>query len=65
MIREIIRSLIEQFSERPLDLAHGLLSAVLVFDQRETDVFVAVLAEANARRHGHLGFLEQIFGKLD
>ena len=36
-------------AERPADAAHGLAGAVLVLDQREAHVLVAVLAEADAR----------------
>ena len=45
------------FLEELADVAAGLPDAVLVFDQRQTDMPVAVLAEADAGRHRDLGFL--------
>ena len=47
------------FLEELTDVAAGLPDAVLVFDQRQTDMAVAVLAEADARAHRDLGFLKQ------
>ena len=40
--------------QRAADAAHGLAGAVLVLDQREAHVVVAVLAEADARRNRDL-----------
>jgi hypothetical protein len=51
--------------EHFLDPPHGLARAVLVFDQRKPHVVVAVLAEAHAGRHRHLGILQQLFRELD
>src|SRR5688572_19433267 len=38
---------------------------MLVFDQRESDMGVAVLAKSDTRRDRHLGFLQQIFCEVD
>src|SRR5271166_3447517 len=41
--------------------ARGLADALLVLDQREAHKVVAVLAEADARRDGDVGLLDQQF----
>jgi hypothetical protein len=41
--------------EHLLDPAQGLPSAFLVFDEREPNMLVTLLAEANARAHRYLG----------
>src|SRR5262245_5200068 len=41
-------------AEHLLDAAHRLAQAVLVFDQGDPDVIVAVVAEPDARRNGDL-----------
>jgi hypothetical protein len=51
-------------SALPDFIAPRLLGAVLVLDQGEADMLVAILAEADARRHRDLRFLEQIFAEL-
>src|SRR5262245_39823011 len=47
------------------DAPHRLTGPMLVFDQREAHVLVAVLPEADARRHRHFSLLEQEFRELD
>src|SRR3954453_11289042 len=58
-------NLIENFAERLANCPHRLARAMLVLNQRETDVGIAVFAEADARRHGHFRLLQEEFGKLD
>ena len=50
--------------EEALDVAGGLADAVLVLDQRDAHVVVAVLAEADARRDRDVGVLDQQLGEL-
>jgi len=47
--------------EEPAHAARGLADALLVLDQRQTHIFVAVLAKADARRHGDIRLLDQQF----
>ena len=47
------------------DVARGLADALLVLDQRDAHIAVAVLAEADARRHRDLGLLDQQLGEFD
>src|SRR5262245_22739586 len=47
-----------------LEPAQRLADPLLVLNEREPHVALAVLAEADARRHGHLGFLDQELGEL-
>ena len=35
-----------------------------IFDQRDTDVFIAILTKPTARRHRNVRFLQQQLGKL-
>src|SRR2546425_1387197 len=56
---------LECSAERPPDAAHGLAGTVLVLDQREPHVVVAVLAEADAGRHGDLRLPEQKLRELE
>src|SRR5438093_416812 len=48
-----------------LEPAQRLADPLLVLDEREPHVALAVLAEADARRHGHLGLLDQELGELE
>src|SRR5262245_23365967 len=59
------RRLAECRTERLLDAANRLSRPVLVLDQGKADVVVAVLAEADARRHRHLGLAQEILGELE
>src|SRR5260221_8566813 len=52
-------------AEHLLDAADRLARARLVLDHREAHVPVAVLAEADARRHRHLGVGHQFFFELE
>ena len=45
--------------EKPLDVPRGLPDAVFVLDQGETNKVVAVLAEADTRRHCDIRLLDQ------
>ncbi len=47
--------------EHLLDAAEGLAGAFFVFDEGETDVGIAVVAEADARADGGVGFEEEFF----
>ena len=47
------------------DAAEGLAGAFFIFDEREADELVAVLAEADAGADGDLGVLEKVFGELE
>src|SRR5215831_20926704 len=47
-----------------LEPAQRLADPLLVLDEREPHVALAVLAEADARRHGNLGLLDQELGEL-
>ena len=51
--------------KKALDVARRLADALLVFDQRDTDVALAVFAEADARRHGDIGLLDQQLGEFE
>src|SRR5690606_13010268 len=53
------------FAEHVLDAAHGLARALLVFDEREAHVFVAVFSEADAGRHGDLRVRQQALGEFE
>ena len=46
------------------DVARRLADALLVLDQRDADIALAMLAEADARRHRHVGLLQQQLGEL-
>src|SRR5262245_42804687 len=59
------RGLIEHCAERFLDAADGLPGPMLVLDEREAHVVIAVLAEADARRHGDLGVSQQELAELE
>src|SRR5579859_2866423 len=50
--------------EVALDVARRLPDAVFILHQRDADEAFALLAEADARRHGHLGMSEQLLGEL-
>ena len=50
---------------RRLEAAQGLPDAVLVLDEGEADVALAVLAEADARRDRDLALLDQHLGELE
>src|SRR3989449_3423203 len=50
--------------ERLLDAANRLSRAVLVLDETEADVLVAVLAEPDARRHRDLGLVQEQLGEF-
>src|SRR4051795_3462680 len=52
-------------AEHVADAARRLAQAVLILDQRDPHMVVAVVAEADARRHRDLGVLEQALGELD
>lgn len=47
------------FANICFDAALGLAGAFFVFDEREADVGVTVVAEADSRRHGGFGFCQQ------
>lgn len=47
-----------------LDALHRLTGAVLVLDQREAHMIVAIVAKANAGRDCHFGILKQLFGEF-
>ena len=47
--------------EETTQIARRLTKALFVFDQRETQVTFAMLAEAFARRDSEIGFLDQQF----
>src|SRR5437899_1781908 len=51
-------------AEHVADAARRLAQAVLVLDQRDAHVIVAVVAKADARRHRDLRLLEQALGEL-
>src|SRR5207249_2416059 len=48
-----------------LEPAQRLTNALLVLHERETNVTLAVLAEADARRHRDLRFLDEELGELE
>src|SRR2546426_8697857 len=50
--------------ERLLDAANRLPRAVLVLDETEADVLVAVLAKPDARRHRDLGLVQEQLGEF-
>ena len=51
--------------EEAPDAARGLADALLVLDQRKAHEIVAVLAEADARRDGDVGLLDQELRKFE
>src|SRR6185369_9455787 len=55
----------ERTAEGLPDAADGLAQPVLVLDEREAHVVVAVFTEADARRHRHLPLPEQELRELD
>src|SRR5213593_3985622 len=55
----------EPAGERAADATHRLAGAVLVLDEREAHVVVAVLAEADAGRDRDLGLLEEELRELE
>src|SRR5262249_3942121 len=59
------RRQIERRAQRLLDAADRLAGPVLVLDEREAHVVIAVLAETDARRHGDLGLVQQELGELE
>jgi hypothetical protein len=52
-------------AERAANAAHRLTGSMLVFDQRESDVLVAELAEPDPGRDRHLRFAQQHLRELD
>src|SRR5436190_12601003 len=52
-------------AEHVADAARRLAQAMLVLDQRDAHVVVAVVAEADAGRHGDLRLGQQPLGELD
>ena len=50
--------------EKAADVTRGLTDTLFVFDERDADKALAVFAEADARRHRDIGFLDQQLGKL-
>src|SRR5207253_3301045 len=50
--------------ERLLDAANRLSRAVLVLDETQADVLVAVLAKPDARRHRDLGLVQEQLGEF-
>ena len=50
---DVVQRLVRRFKEAA-DVAGGLADALLVLDQRDAHVVVAVLAEADAGRHRHV-----------
>ena len=51
--------------QEALDVARRLPDPVLVLDQRDAHMVVAMLAEADARRHRHVGVLDQKLGEFE
>lgn len=51
-------------AEHGLDTAQGLAGAMLIFDQTEAHMGIAVIAETDARRYRHLGITQQLLAKL-
>ena len=45
---------IQKFAQGAFDIAHRLLGAMLIFDQRKAHMLVAILAEADTRRNRNL-----------
>src|SRR5208337_1618481 len=60
----VVQRVVGGLEEAP-DSARRLADALLVLDEREADEIVAVLAEANARRDGDVGLLDQQFRELE
>lgn len=50
--------------EELLDAAGSLTDAMLIFNERQTDIFVALLAEADTGRDGDVGLLDEELGKF-
>ena len=50
--------------EHPANTAYGLANPVLILDQGEPHVIVAVLTETDTRRDADLGFSQQLFSEL-
>jgi len=50
--------------KKTADVAGRLTDALLVLDQRDAHEPLAVLAKCNARRHRHLGLLDQQLGEF-
>ena len=63
-LHHIVQRLVGGLEEAP-DAARRLADALLVLDQRQAHVIVAVLAEADARRDGDVGLLDQQLRELE
>ncbi len=50
-------------AEEPANIARSLPDAVLVLDQRDAHIALAMFAEADPGRHRDIGPLDQKFGK--
>src|SRR5689334_10717496 len=51
--------------EAAADLADGLLQALRILDERETQVALAGFAEATAGADGHVGLFQELHGEID
>src|SRR3989442_10794434 len=60
-----VRSLPVRSAAQLLEAAQRLADPLLVLDEREPHVALSVFPEADARRHGHLGLLDQELGELE
>ncbi len=63
--RNDVVEFIDSRFQKTTDVARGLPDALLILDQRDANILVAMLAEADARRNGHIGLLDQKFGEFD
>src|SRR5271155_6011050 len=63
-LHHIVQRLVGGLEEAP-DAARGLADALLVLDQREAHVIVAVLAKSDARRDRDVGLLDQKLRELE
>src|SRR5699024_6297295 len=50
--------------EHALDVTQRLPDALLILDQADTDIALAIIAETDTRRHRHLGFTQQQFAEF-
>src|SRR3954470_9724612 len=63
-VDDVVQRLVRAFKEAA-DVARGLPDPLLVLDQRDTYVIVAVFAESDARRHRKVRLLDQQLGELE
>src|SRR5581483_9096026 len=55
---------LSELRQRPAQIAHGLVDALLVLDEGKTHVPVTAWAETDTRRRGDVGLVDQELGEI-